>query len=226
MTCLTITPTTVAEATEQRANLVVAHHPLPFRPITRLTSATTEGRLLLDLIAAGIAVASPHTAFDSASAGINRQLAEGLELTTVTPLVPAADPNGAAGVGAGRWGHLPRPTMLAELAARVKSFLSVERLQLVGDPSQRVARVAVACGSGGALLEAAGRLGCDCLVTGEARFHTCLAAEASGVGMVLAGHYASERFAVQSLAEYLAQRLTAVTVWASAREQDPLRWVY
>ena len=42
MTCLTITADTVSEAIERKADLIVAHHPLPFRPLTRLTAETTE----------------------------------------------------------------------------------------------------------------------------------------------------------------------------------------
>ena len=33
MTCLTITPTSVAEAVQAEADLIVAHHPLPFEPL-------------------------------------------------------------------------------------------------------------------------------------------------------------------------------------------------
>ena len=40
---------------------------------------------------------------------------------------------------------------------------------------------------------------------GEARFHTCLEAEAAGIGLLLPGHFASERFAVECLAEVLGQ---------------------
>ena len=41
------------------------------------------------------------------------------------------------------------------------------------------------------------------MVLGEARFHTCLEAEAAGIGLLLPGHFASERFAVECLAEVL-----------------------
>ena len=44
--------------------------------------------MLLKLIAAGVAVYSPHTAFDSAAEGINQRLAEGLGLTDIAALVP------------------------------------------------------------------------------------------------------------------------------------------
>ena len=77
MTCLTVTPASANEAIDGGADLVITHHPLPFRPLKHLTTDTTPGRLLLDLIRAGIAVYSPHTAFDSAASGINQRLAEG-----------------------------------------------------------------------------------------------------------------------------------------------------
>ena len=91
MTCLTITPQSCAEAVGKRADLIVTHHPLPFKPLRRLTAESTTGRLLLELIRAGIAVHSPHTAFDSAAGGINQQLAAGIGLVNIQPLVPAQE---------------------------------------------------------------------------------------------------------------------------------------
>ena len=88
-----------------------------------------------------------------------------------------------------------------------------------------LAQVAVACGSGGELLDAARRAGCDALLTGEARFHACLEAEAAGLALLLAGHYASERFALDWLAGDLQTQFPQAVVWASRRERDPVRWV-
>jgi len=45
------------------------------------------------------------------------------------------------------------------------------------------------------------------------------------VALLLPGHFASERFAVENLAEVLAAEFDELDVWASRREQDPLRWV-
>lgn len=88
MTCLTLTPQSVAEAIESRAQMVVAHHPLPFKPIAKLTTQSQSGRMLWELARAGISVYSPHTAWDSAGRGINAQLAELLELKDCQPIVP------------------------------------------------------------------------------------------------------------------------------------------
>ncbi len=221
MTCLTITPDSAAEAVAEKADLIVSHHPLPFKPLKRLTGESNEGRLLLEIIGAGIAVFSPHTAFDSASQGINQRLAAGLELTNIAPLVLAEEPDR----GAGRFGALRQTISLREVAERVKRLLAIGNAQAVGSLDQPVRSVAVACGSAGEFLLPAHEAGCDCLVTGEVRFHTCLEAEALGVGLVLAGHFASERFAVEQLAGVLAKQFPALEVWASKRERDPLHWL-
>jgi dinuclear metal center YbgI/SA1388 family protein len=221
MTCLTLTTNSVAEAVREHAELVVSHHPLPFRPLRRLTDATAEGRLLLELIAARIAVYSPHTAFDSAGRGINQRLAEGLELLDIAPL--AADAQEPA-IGSGRFGQLDPPVPLAELAARSARFLKISGLHLVGERGRLIHRVAIGCGSAGELLSSAIACGCDCFVTGETRFHTCLEAEAAEVAMVLVGHFSSERFAVEQLAELLAVEFPALKIWASQSERDPLAW--
>jgi dinuclear metal center YbgI/SA1388 family protein len=221
MTCLTVTPESVAEAIADRANLIVTHHPFPFRPTKRITADTVDGRMLLDLIAAGIAVYSPHTAFDSAAAGINQRLGEGLGLTDLAPLAPDVEHPSA---GTGRAGGV-HGVRLGDLARRCATFLKISGLQIVGQPDQAIHRVAIACGSGGELLDASRQAGCDCFVTGETRFHTCLEAQAAGISLILTGHFASERFAVEALAEVLAQEFPQLNCWPSRRERDPLTWL-
>jgi dinuclear metal center YbgI/SA1388 family protein len=220
MTCLTVTPATVAEAIAERADLIVSHHPLPFSATKRLTTETVVGRMLLDLIAAGVAIYSPHTAFDSAAEGINQRLAEGLGLKEIEPLVPHVE-----GQGAGRRGRLEAPTALGDMACRAMKFLDVAGLHVVGDLQRNVSNLAVACGAAGEFLETARAAGCDAMLLGEARFHTCLEAEAWGIGLLLPGHFASERFAVEALAGVLAQQFPELVVWPARRERDPLQWL-
>jgi dinuclear metal center YbgI/SA1388 family protein len=225
MTCLTLTPASAAEAIKQRAELVVVHHPLPFRPLTRITTETTPGRLLWDLIGAGVSVFSAHTAFDSAAKGINQQWAEGLKLTHIEPLVESLEAAAEVRTGAGRCGDAAGQLPLLDLCENLKRMLSIDRVRIVGDEKQLVKRVAVACGSGGSFLEAARAKGCDCFVTGEASFHTCLEAESAEMSLVLCGHFASERFAMEQLAATLANWFPEVAVWASRTERDPLRMI-
>jgi len=220
MTCLTVTPATVDDAIDGRADLIVTHHPLPFSAVKRLTSDTIEGGLLLKLIAAGVAVFSPHTAFDSAAEGINQRLAEGLGLADIAVLVPHQE-----GQGAGRRGKLNGSLTLGELAQRLMNFLGISNLQIVGDREQRIRTVAVACGAAAEFLEVARKASCDAMVLGEARFHTCLKAEAWGIGLLLPGHFASERFGVEALAALLGRQFPEIQCWASRKERDPLKWI-
>jgi dinuclear metal center YbgI/SA1388 family protein len=327
MTCLTVTPQSAAEAVEEKVDLVVTHHPILFRGVKRLTGATPEGRMLLQLARARVAVYSPHTAFDNTSGGINDLLAKYLGLVDVTPLrrgdglpqckvvvfVPDKDLQrvsdamfhaGAGhigqygecsfrlsgtgtffgsdasnptigqkgrreevnewrlesicpqkkvaevvaairrahsyeepafdvyplhplpgGQGEGRVGVLPADRPLAELAQTVRQSLKAGPVQVVGEPSRSVRRVAIVCGAGGGLLMDAVRARADVLLTGEMRFHDYLTASAQGLALILPGHYATERCGVEELAGRLQSQWPDVTVWACRRECDPVQWL-
>jgi putative NIF3 family GTP cyclohydrolase 1 type 2 len=134
----------------------------------------------------------------------------------VYPLKP-----GTAG-GEGRVGDLDSPVPLGELARTAKAALGAVSVQTVGDLSQSVSRVGVACGAAGEFLSDSLRARADVFVTGELRFHDALTAATAGVGVLVPGHYATERPAVEELAAKLAADWPGVTVWASRRERDPL----
>jgi dinuclear metal center YbgI/SA1388 family protein len=223
MTCLTVTPESAEEAIAKQVDLIVSHHPLPFRPLKRLTTDSTASRLIWNLVRAGVSIYSPHTGFDSASEGINQSLGERLGMQEIVPLVPIKDD--PQGLGAGRIGKLASSQRLSEFVESVKSSFGLEGIQVVGDLDDSVEAIAVACGSGGSFLEKARRAKCDTFVTGEATFHTCLEAKANHISLVLLGHYASERFAVESLAGQIAKMFSDANVWASHQESDPLTWV-
>ena len=66
---LDVTPGVVAEAAEAGRDLLVAHHPLLFRPLARLTHETAAGRTALAAARAGVAVIAAHTNLDVALPG-------------------------------------------------------------------------------------------------------------------------------------------------------------
>jgi dinuclear metal center YbgI/SA1388 family protein len=243
MVCLTVTPPVVQEAIDRGVDLIVTHHPLPFKPLSKITSDSTVGSLLLRLIAGKVALYSAHTAFDSASDGINQMWAAGLGLRDVKPLLPSAD---GAEVGGGRYGSLPEPLAIDVLARRAAAFCGATDYRTIdgggplgagglagtaasGGSAGPIGKVAIGCGSGGGFLAAAKARGCQALITGEATFHTCLEAEACGVALVLVGHYWSERFAMERLGEWLSSRSRQagheLEVFASHADADPLRSV-
>lgn len=232
LTCLTLTHNVADEAIATGRQLIVSHHPVLFRPVQRLTSESVEGSLLLKLIRAGIAVYSPHTSYDSAADGINAQLARSFCLKNVQPLRPCesskvgnSDQSDSDGIsGSGRWGELPQPMRLGDLLTESKRLMGVSHLQYVGEPNRMVARLAIACGSAAEFLRDAVRFGCEALLTGEARFHACLEAQSANIALILPGHYATERPAMETLAERLRSRFPQLIVHASHSEFDPVQF--
>lgn len=219
MTCLTLTPDVAEEAMAHRVDLIVSHHPVLFRGTKRLTDATVDGKMLLDIIEQQIAVYSPHTSFDSAAAGINQQLALEFGLHNIQAIRPSAE---SALVGSGRWGSVSEVESLEGFLKRVGKAVGAEYVEFCGSLGSPVHQVAVACGSAGEFLADAIGLKCDTFVTGETRFHSALEARAAGVNLILLGHYSSERQAVESLAEEIARALPGIEVFPSRCERDPL----
>ena len=325
MTCLTVTPRTADEAIGERAELIVSHHPVLFKPVKRVRADHPETGMLWDLARAGVSILSPHTAFDNTTDGINDGLARRLGLSGVEPLrvsegagsfkvvvfTPRADRERILGAafaagagrigsyeecsfsipgrgtffgtegsnpsvgqpgrreavrevrvevvcpgdriaaalaairrahsyeepaidvyplhaatargGAGRVGVMAETLSLEAFAGRVASVLACRGLQVAGPVGRDVRRVAIVCGAGDDFLGDAARAGADVLMTGEARFHRALEAESLGIGLVVAGHHATERPGVEDLADRIAAAFPEAEVWASRHEADPLR---
>ncbi|MAT16898.1 MAG: Nif3-like dinuclear metal center hexameric protein [Planctomyces sp.] len=222
LTCLTLTPDVAREAIDREVDFIVSHHPILFRPVQKITTANAEGEMILDLIEAGIAVFSPHTRYDSAPLGINQQLAELLGLTNIQPLRPLTEDD--ATIGSGRYGRLPAAMPFDEFVDRVKTELHIPALSLAGAKKEAISTVAIACGSAGEFLKDAARAGCDLFITGEARFHTAFEAIELDIALLLAGHYQTERPAMENLAQRLKTALPDVNVLASNAETDPFDW--
>lgn len=226
LTCLTLTPNVASEAISRGVQLIVTHHPVLFHPVQRLTAETSEGRMLLSLIRAGISVYSPHTSYDSTTDGINAQLARLFNLRDVQPLRPNATPASETQFpGSGRWGALPSTTSLRDLIELVKPALRVPTVQYVGNLDRPITKLGIACGAAAEFLRDAAKLGCEALLTGEARFHSCLEAEAANIALILPGHFATERPAMEQLANVLHSRFTELVVKASQSEYDPVKFL-
>jgi dinuclear metal center YbgI/SA1388 family protein len=109
----------VEEAVDRGCGLLVAHHPLLFRPAARLDLADPVAAAVATALLAQVAVAACHTNADVASPGVSDVLAEVLDLRVTGPLhgteagtraklvvfVPSADTakvlDAVAGAGAG-----------------------------------------------------------------------------------------------------------------------------
>ena len=68
-------------------------------------------------------------------------------------------------------------------------------------------------------------MGQDCLVTGEAAHHIALEARRLGVGLVVAGHWATEHPIAAVLANKLAAALPGVETMACQADIDPFAYL-
>jgi dinuclear metal center YbgI/SA1388 family protein len=221
MTCLTVTDTTLSEAIDRNANLIISHHPLPFKPLQRITDVTPTGRLLLKAIRHEVAIYSPHTSWDNAKTGINHQLAAFLDLRDLAPLVLSTDPEMARlGLGSGLFGWLESPIGIEQVMERMRLHIPHSEPRFTHDPLRQVSKLGIVCGSGGSFLSHAARNKCDAFLTGEATYHQCLEAEALGIALLMIGHHASEFFSLKQLAWHLHSRWPELDAWCSERERS------
>lgn len=90
---LDVLPSTIELAVREEAGLVIAHHPLLFKPITRLDPFRSPGRELTLLIENGIACYAAHTNVDRSHAlSMNAEIGRRLGIDDAAPMAPAWKP--------------------------------------------------------------------------------------------------------------------------------------
>ncbi len=128
--------------------------------------------------------------------------------------------NSWPGAGLGRIGILATPITAGTFRDLVNTALGTRRALLVGRPERLVRTVALCTGSGGDFAEQAFRAGADCYLTGEVKHHQALLARDRDWTLVDAGHFPTERPAVDLLASRLSVAFPALHVTV-ADEHDP-----
>jgi dinuclear metal center YbgI/SA1388 family protein len=81
----------IDEAITAGANLVVAHHPILFKGLKRLTGGNYVERTIIKAIKNDIAIYAIHTNLDNIINGVNRKICEKIGLTNLRVLVPKRD---------------------------------------------------------------------------------------------------------------------------------------
>jgi len=199
--CLDATDAVAEEAIACGCDMILSHHPLLFTPVKSLDAAQPTEGVLMKLVKNGISLYSAHTSFDIAEGGMNDVLAVMLGLENVLP---------AGEEGLIRVGDLPEAFTAAKLAERVKSALGVSCVRASNGFEGLVSRVAVVGGSGGEYAAQARLAGAQALLTGEAKHHHWIEAQALGVLMIEAGHFETERCFVDVIFDRLQERVNAL----------------
>jgi len=191
----------VEEAVKSGCGLIVAHHPLFFRPLRTLDLGQAQGAVAGMAIREGVSIYSAHTSLDKVPYGVSEALARPLGMTRTAPIVQAE--GWPRGFGLGKVGDLAEPMTAAELANRLKDAFGIDGVRLTGDPKRHVQKVALCGGSGADLIPMAKAAGADSYVTGDIKYHEALDESDGGMCVLDVGHYASELPVVKHFASLL-----------------------
>ena len=200
LVCLDVSLPVVEYAIEQKADMIVAHHPLIFKGLRHVRTDLHDGRILRLLLSHDIAVYAAHTNLDIAAGGVNDVLAELVGLQETDSFVMTDCEKNAS---MGRIGYLPENKSLDEFVEQVKKGLGIKHLRLVRANGRPVRKVAVCSGSGAEFVAKAAFRGADVYLTGDVKYHDAQQAVQQNINLIDAGHFATEFPMVRALSVYL-----------------------
>jgi dinuclear metal center YbgI/SA1388 family protein len=209
-----VVPATARQAVDTGVQMIIAHHPLMLRGVSSVAPTTFTGRIVHDLIRAGVALHVAHTNADVAPEGVNEALADLFGLIDRRPVVPD---------GQGRIGALAEPMTLREVARWASRVLPRTSwgVRAAGDPERTVRTLAVMGGSGAEALPHAQAAGADAILTSDIKHHYASDLMASGgPAIVEAAHWATEWPWLPRVARLLRDRLGVETI-VSDLSTDP-----
>lgn len=215
---------TVDEAMAERADLVIAHHPLLLRGVTSVAEDRYKGSLLARLIRADCALVAAHTNADVVASGTSAVLAERLGLSDIRPIVPSND----TALGLGRVGRLAEPTTVGRLARRLAEILppTATGVRVAGGFDDVVKTVALCGGAGDSLLAEPDVRSADVYITADLRHHPASESReqsklSGGPALIDVSHWASEWLWLETAAAELRAAHPELTVIVSELRTDP-----
>jgi len=212
LVALDITRFVIEEAEKIGAQLIVAHHPVIFRPLKSLTDGDLTGDNVLTMAEKGIAAICAHTNLDAAQGGVNCALARELELTDIAQLHPDGMDEQGREYGIGRIGTAHQLGLSTEqYACFVKEKLGTSSVRFV-DTGKPVCKVAVGGGSCADMMVDAIAKGCDTFVTADVKYNFYLEAKQLGINLMDAGHYATENTVCAPIVSYLKEQFPDLEV--------------
>jgi len=212
LVCLDVTNNIVAEAAGKEVDLIISHHPLMYRPISKIRSNDP----LHALIRSNISFIAAHTNSDVAVGGVSDLMLKKLGFPkSNVPILPI----GCDGTGYGRIVMLDSPVSAEKLAEKCKTAFNCSVIKYV-DSGKVVSRVGVSSGSAAESVEAALQAGCDAFICGEVKYDRMLFAKDHGLTLIEAGHFHTEDIVCDDLTVRLKARFSDVKVEKASNSTD------
>ncbi len=207
-----LTNTAIDFAIENNAKMIITHHPIIFKPLSKVNSDTVRGEKIIKCIKNDISVYTAHTNFDSCLNGTSDAVFNALKLTN-KKVACVVDEKLNAGLA--RIGEFSTSITFEDLLKSLKKigFLNFKYLGNENYYSKKIKKVCILGGSFDMQsLEVASKENCDVFITGDIGYHNlqeCLDLNIIAIGL---GHYNSEIFGLKRLMENLSKDLEVSTL--------------
>lgn len=193
----------ISQAVEQKADLLLTHHPMIFHAVKQMNNHSLTGRRIWKLATHQIGYYAMHTNFDI-KGGMGELAGERIHLKDMVPLeITTREAEEAEGIG--RVGTLEHPMTVREMAEIVKREFDLENVIVYGDAETIVRRVAISPGSGKSEINHALSADAELLITGDIGHHEGIDAVDQGLVILDATHYGLEHIFISFMAEYLTR---------------------
>ncbi|MBQ3165211.1 MAG: Nif3-like dinuclear metal center hexameric protein [Lachnospiraceae bacterium] len=214
---LDATDDVIEEAVRLKADLLLTHHPLIFKKMSRVNTDDFIGRRVFRLIQNDICYYAMHTNFDVM--GMADAAADELRLQNCQVLNVTYEDE-ISKEGCGRFGSFAKKISLAECAELVKRTYQVPNVRVFGNLTDMVEIAAVMPGSGGSYIQDALRAGADVMITGDIDHHEGIDAIAQGLNIIDAGHYGIEKLFIPYMKEFLHREFPNIQLY-QAEQKEP-----
>lgn len=221
--CLDVTEAIVDEAVARGCNLIVSHHPLIFRKLSRISDADYVQRTVLKAIQQGIVIVSMHTNMDRAVGGVNYKIAEKLGLLNLSFIGSQQEVAGVAG-GEGVIGSFAKPMAADDLVLMLKQRFGVACVQANQLLRRPIQKVALCGGSGAFLLSEAVAKGADAFITGEMHYHEFFGREQQ-IQICVIGHYQSEQYTSEIFRDIIERECVGVACHITDINTNPILYL-
>ncbi|HBN82588.1 MAG TPA: Nif3-like dinuclear metal center hexameric protein, partial [Clostridiales bacterium] len=126
MLCLDVTGEITKEAIESGCQMIISHHPLIFKPLSKVSGENHVQDTVYKAIRHGLCIYSAHTNMDCAHGGTNDMMADLLGLKDVKPFQKSPDDDSD---GIGRFGVLEDESFLYEFIGLLKTLFNTRSVR-------------------------------------------------------------------------------------------------